>query len=147
MYYSITFTNTSGVKKNTWADWRLIPSSPPVISPPEVYTNYVDIPGRPEGPIDLSEALTGGPSYKNSSGSWEFIMDDEGYTRPEFYLMLKKFLHGQRMKIELEEDPYHYYMGRTTISALRTGRSNSVITITYEISPVRYKTDGTKDGF
>ena len=57
MYYSITFTDSSGVTKNTWADWHMIPSAPPIVEPPEPYTNYVEIPGRKAGPIDLSEII------------------------------------------------------------------------------------------
>lgn len=147
MYYSITFTNSSNVKRNTWEDWRLIPTSPPVIEPPEPFTNYVDIPGRSEGPIDMSEVLTNRPTYKNSEGSWDFIMDDDNYPRPVLYQMLKNFLHGRQMVIELEEDPLHYYIGRLTLSAPQIGKSNSGFSIQYSIRPVRYNViDGTADG-
>lgn len=146
MYYSVTFTSSEGVKRNTWQDWHLVPTSPPMVAPPEPYTNYVEIPGRIEGPIDLSEVLTGGPSYQNSEGSWEFVLVEGYYPRPETYQMLKKFLHGRQMKIELEEDPLHYYIGRLTIEQPSTGRGNSSFTINYVIRPVRYNLDGTKDG-
>ena len=53
MYYSLTFI-IGGIKKNTWADWRLIPDTPPSIPPPEPNLNYVDIPTR----IQLEEAIT-----------------------------------------------------------------------------------------
>ena len=48
MYYSLTFT-VNGVEKNTWSDWNMIPSTPPMIPAPEPNTNYVDIPGRSGG--------------------------------------------------------------------------------------------------
>lgn len=146
MYYSVTFTNSSDEKRNTWEDWRLIPTAPPMIEPPEVYTNYVDIPGRKTGPVDLSEALTNGPAYKSSEGSWEFVSGIENDNRPETYSQLKAFLHGKTMKIVLEEDPYHYYNGRFYVEAPRTGKGRNMYGIKYQIMPVRYNLDGTQDG-
>ena len=40
MYHSIAFGN-----KNTWDDFYLVPSTKPIILPPEVKTKIVDIPG------------------------------------------------------------------------------------------------------
>lgn len=70
--YTITFSNLNG-SKNTWSDWQLIPTSRPVAAPPEMNTHYVEIPGR-NGVIDLSTFLTGEPTYKNRTGTWEFIV-------------------------------------------------------------------------
>lgn len=138
MYYSVTFINSSGTQKNTWADWHLIPVSPPMFDPPEPYTNYVDIPGRTEGPIDLSEALTDGPSFHNSEGSWEFVQLEGYQSRTVLYDQLKAFLHGKQMKIILDEDPTHYRIGRVAVSMPRTGKGNNSFGISYNVRPVRY---------
>ena len=53
MYHSITIGT-----KNTWDDWHLIPKSRPLVNPPSVKTNVVDIPGG-DGALDLSTALSG----------------------------------------------------------------------------------------
>lgn len=145
-HYSITFTSSSNNSKNTWQDWHLIPVTPPQISPPEPYTNYVEIPGRAEGPIDLSEALTGAPSFQNSEGSWTFIATDEALPRIQLHQILKNFLHGRQVKIILEEDPEHYYIGRMSIGEVSTGRGPTSYTMNYSVRPVRYNLDGTKDG-
>lgn len=146
MYYSITFVNSSNVKKNTWEDWHLVPTSPPMIETPEPYTNFVEIPGRTEGPIDLSEALSNGPSYQNSDGAWDFILVDEGQPRIDLYQEIKNFLHGRRLKVILEEDYLHYYEGRFSTSMPKTGNGFTQFSIGYEIAPVRYRLDGTKEG-
>ena len=146
MYYSVTFINSSGVKKNTWADWRMIPSSPPMIETPEPQTNYVEIPGRKTGPLDLSEVLSDGPCYQNSEGSWEFICHDSAQPRTVLFQLLKDFLHGKALKVVLEEDPSHYYTGRFTVSKPSTGNHNATFAINYVIAPVRYKLDGTQEG-
>jgi len=147
MYYAITFTNSQGEKRNTWSDWHLIPSSPPMIEPPEPYTNYVEVPGRTLGPIDLSEVLGGGPSYGNSEGSWEFVSALDVENRMALYMEMKKFLHGRLIKIELEEDPHHYYSGRLAVEMPRTGKGHNMYTIKYTISPVRRLPDGTQELF
>lgn len=147
MYYSVTFTNSAGEKRNTWVDWKLISASPPMVEPPEVYTNYVDIPGRKEGPIDLSEVLSDGPVYQNSEGSWDFVSAMHSDNRPELYLEMKAFLHGKSMRIELEEDPIHYYNGRIFLEKPRTGKGHNQYSLRYIISPIRYLLTGKQDGF
>lgn len=141
MYYSVTFTDLNGGKKNTWEDWRLIPSSPPMVAPPEPYTNYVEIPGRKKGPLDLSEVLTGEPTFNNSEGSWNFILSDDETPRPEQIRAIRKFIHGKRLTIQLEEDPDCYWQGRFTVSETQIGKSYSGITINYVIDPVEYENE------
>lgn len=145
MYYSVTFTNSGNVSKNTWTDWHLIPSVPPMIEPPEPHMNYADIPGRTLGPIDLTEVLGNGPTFENSEGSWEFVSGIDDDDRPGLYLELKSFLHGRSMKIVLEEDPGHYYIGRISVEKPKTGRGRNMYSMKYTISPVRYRSDGTVD--
>ena len=67
-YHSVNFGD-----KNTWDDWKLVPSNRPVIDPPTQKTNYIDIPGA-DGSLDISTALTGYPVYNDRVGSIEFIV-------------------------------------------------------------------------
>lgn len=147
MYYSITFTNSNNETRNTWSDWHLVPTSPPMVDPPEPYTNYVEIPGRQLGPIDLTEILTGQPTFNNSEGSWDFVSAIDVENRMELYLELKKFLHGQQMQIKFEEDPFHYYTGRITVQIPKTGKGHNQYSLKYTIAPVRYYLDGTQENF
>lgn len=145
MFYSITFGN-----KNTWDDWRLIPTSPPMITPPTPYTNYVEIPGRVLGPIDLSETLSGAPSYTNSEGEWEFVAHPDfqgGYSaRPELFEEIRHHLHNKTLRIAFDEDQQHYFMGRFEVGIPKTSNNGTTYTIKYKIPPVRYNTsDDTRD--
>ncbi len=144
MYYSITFDY-----KNTWDDWRLIPTSPPMVSPPKVYTNFVEIPGRVEGPIDLSEALTDAPTYNNSEGEWEFIChpDYQGgiIERRVLFDEIRNHLHNKTRKIRFDEDPMHYYIGRFEVKEPKTGENGTTYSIKYYIRPTRYFGDGRID--
>ena len=144
MYYSITFTNAQGVKKNTWADWGLIPTTPPMVEPPPVAANYVEIPGGP--PIDVTEWLSGKPAYNNSEGSWVFVASRDPVNRTELFREMMNFLHGQQLRIEFEEDPLHYRIGRISLTSPSTGDIAFSIEIGYTINPIRYLYDGTQDG-
>ena len=71
MIQSITFGD-----KNTWDDWKILPTERPVFAPPKPKTTYIDIPGG-NGTLDLSESLTGYPIYENRTGSFKFrVMND-----------------------------------------------------------------------
>lgn len=144
MYYSLTFGDTN--PKNTWADWRMIPDTPPMVPNPEPVINRVDIPGRLGGPLDLSTVPFGRLQYQRMTGSWIFYREpDNKYTRSVLYDELRKTLHAKEMKVVLEEDPEHYYFGRFTVGVPSTGRGPIKFTIAYDLQPTRYNRDGSVD--
>ncbi len=132
MYHSITFGT-----KNTWTDWKLVPTSRPVIDPPPVKKVMVDIPGA-DGSIDLTESLTGFVRYENRKGSFEFkVHTKEDWV--EVYSSILDYLHGQRLKIFLVDDPGYYYYGRASINTWKTNKNYSLITIDVETEPYKYE--------
>jgi hypothetical protein len=132
VYHSITFGD-----KNTWDDWRLIPTSRPVLSPPAVREKLIDIPGR-NGLFDLSTLFTNEPTYTNRVGSFEFIIHPDYFRNIDtVYSNVRNYLHGQRMQMLLEDDPDHYYEGLFFISNVGAGSSFNVITIDYNVSPYK----------
>lgn len=135
MYHSVTIGS-----KNTWEDWRLIPSSPPTIMPPPVRKNFVELPGG-NGSIDLSRFIGNQPRYGVSEGSWEFVISDQHtMTREQWYFTIANYVHGQRFeKIILEDDPDHYYSGLLEVSQVKPGKSYSTITINYTMDPFKHK--------
>ncbi len=154
MYHSVIFFKdlsnlTAEVKDeiNTWDDWHLIPSTRPVISPPSVRTNYIDIPGR-NGSLDLSEVLTGYPLYQDRSGSLKFYVmhdywvDDQGNNQwQETYRTIAEYLHGQRLYMQLEDDKSYYYEGRFALDNWTSDEHYSTITIKYVLEPFKWKTE------
>ena len=134
-YHSITIGD-----KNTWDDWHLVPTSRPLVNPPEVNTSYVTIPGA-SGSLDLTEALTGYPTYTNRTGSWEFIVMNgygEWYSR---YSEIMAYLHGKKFRAILDDDPNYYYEGRFSVASWVSPKNWSRITINYNVGP--YKIDLT----
>lgn len=143
MHYSITFGEGNSTK-NTWSDWKLVPESPPVIPSPRPKTNYVDIPGRIFGPLDLSTVPFGYMTWERMTGNWVFVMYDDYWHTPDrkaVYEAVRSWLHGRTTKIVLEEDPDHYFYGRFTVEAPRSGQGPFALQIGYDLEPVRYNTE------
>ena len=140
MYHSITFGD-----KNTFDDWHLIPTSRPVVAPPPLRSQTVDIPGG-FGSLDLSEALTGYPLYDNRTGSIEFaVLNDKWSDWSLAYQTILNYLHGRRMKMILEDDPSYYYMGRFTVDSWTSGENYSTITINYDLYPYKKQLVSTSE--
>ena len=146
MYHSIYFG-----EKNTWDDWHLVPETRPVINPPDVKTSYVDIPGG-DGSIDLTEALSGYPSYNNREGSIDFIVVNDMYyqvdTHEEWYVIyseIMNYLHGRKMYMILEDDRQYYYEGRFAVNEWKSDKNFSRITIDYNVEPYKWNLFSTID--
>lgn len=138
MYHSITIGD-----KNTWDDWHLIPSSRPLVSPPNVRTNLVDVPGT-DGSLDITDALIGRATYTDRTGSWDFFVDN-GYGKwSDRYSEIMAYLHGKKLTAVLEDDPLFYYEGRFFVNEWRSDPYYSRITINYEVGP--YKLYSVTDG-
>ena len=142
MYHAITFKNAYS-QKNTWNSWHMVPSSRPVINPPSVKSRTVDIPGG-NGQLDLTESLTGYPTYSNRTGSIEFIVvNDLNWQNPnhdewyKLYTNVMSYLHGQKLTMILEDDPEYYYDGRFSVNSWKTDKNNSKITIDYNVAPFK----------
>jgi hypothetical protein len=68
MYHSIIVSG-----RDLYREWGLIPTSRPVINPPEVKTTYVDLPAS-DGGLDYTDIMLGRPPYGYRKGSWEFAV-------------------------------------------------------------------------
>ena len=141
MYHSITFGEGSGAK-NTWDDWKLIPSPPPIFAPPKINTKFIQVPGT-HGSLDLTEVF-GAVTYGERSGSWKFIMTDQDTDWLTQYSNILTFLHGKKMKAFLEDDSTHYYIGRFSVAGRESGKNFSQLTINYQVGPFRYTSNGTE---
>lgn len=93
--------------KDTWEDWHLIPVTKPVIDPPPVQTNSVEIPGM-NGVIDMTDVLLGYPLYSNRTGSLEFYVDTTvyGWDFETAYDTLLNLIHGRKKKLFLNSSTY-----------------------------------------
>lgn len=131
MYHSITIGD-----KNTWDDWHLIPTTRPLFNPPTVKTNIIDIPGG-DGVLDLTTALAGRPTYNNRTGSWTFIVQNGFKDWTALYSEIMVYLHGQKFRAVLEDDPAYFYEGRFSVNQWKSDKDWSQIVIDYNVGPYK----------
>lgn len=134
--HSITYGN-----KNTWTDWRLVPSESPVFLSPEFKSAYVDIPGS-STTLDLSTTLTGFPTFKQREGSHSFIFHPDYHDVASCYSVysdILNYLHGRRFdNVRLTNDPNYRYSGRFNVGDLQIGSELTTIELSYHVDPYKY---------
>lgn len=125
--------------KHTWKDWHLIPTTPPVIPPPKVRSSYVDIPGT-NGSLDISEILTGYPTYERRTGSMSFIYLPEFGASAKRYEDILNAIHGRNLKVILTDDPEYFYEGRVTVKEFQYSKEYSGFSFEYSFDPYKKQT-------
>lgn len=151
MYYSLTFIPfqeevgqraqppySLTTDRNTWDHWRLVPTERPAFAVPSPNTNFVTINGA-NGSIDLSQVLTGYPTYGERTGSIEFVVMNDFRNWQQAYTDIMTTLHNKKMFCIYEEDPEYYYVGRWSVQSWVTGDSHSKITFSYTLDPYKWR--------
>lgn len=136
--HAIAFSSLDdSATRNTWEDWYLIPVSRPTMSIPGAQSKFVEIPGM-DGSYDISDYLRSDTAFADRSGSFEFAVDNDHAEWLTIYRSIVTFLHGQRLKMILTDDPEWYYVGRFTVDEWKSEPSRSKITISYRVAPFKY---------
>lgn len=133
--HGITFISASGISKHTWRDWKIVPTSRPVFSPPTVKKVQVDIPGA-DGILDMTESLTGEVQYNNRTGSIEFQVENKS-SWYDVYSDILDYLHGQQMRAVLDDEHAYYYIGRFSINEWKSDKYRSKIVMDYDVEPYK----------
>ena len=134
MYHSIIIG-----EKNTYDDWHLVPSSRPVVNPPEPKYSFVDIPGG-NGSIDLTEANGMDLVYANREGSWEFLVENDHESWDLIYYNIINYCHGKYFDfIQLEDERSYIYKGRVRLNQWRSDPNWSKVTLDYILDPYKYE--------
>lgn len=102
----------------------------------QVQTKTVDIFGL-NGQLDLSEAVTGYPLYKNATHKLTFDFKDGDYdTWVARSSALKGKLHGRRLPVVLGNDTY-YYDARIAVDTSKINQHYSQIVVTLDAKPYK----------
>ena len=141
--YSLTF-KSGNVTKNTWSDWHLVPSAKPEFVQPTALYKYVDIPGR-DGQLDLTDYLIGRPTYSDRKGTFEFIIASQYIDIKALRQELASFFKGQRMEVTSSEESSLKYKGRFFFKGITSDKSNTRVTIEYQVDPYRYNSSDEED--
>lgn len=121
-------------QRHTWDDWKLIPSKRPVVPYPEVKEQIVDVDSIDGSGIDLTESLAGHPLFKDREFEIEFYrqqVDNWSGGIKE----IANWLHGNRVKMILDDDPAYYYEGRFTVSDTASDKYYSKLTFKGKLYP------------
>lgn len=136
MYHSIVLKDSSGATKNTWDDWQLIPTAKPTFPMPEFQAKFVDVPGK-SGSIDMTTYLTNEPVYSDRTGSFQFYALETAGDWDARCMEIAKFLHGKKIKVILEDDPFYYYEGRAALSEKKTDGQFPTVTLNFRVGPYK----------
>lgn len=121
---------------HSYRDLRLILSEKE-IGAPSVKTKLVEIEGA-DGSIDYTDFFDG-PKYGDVTHKFTFSTI---VPRSDFltqYSEVKNALHGQKLRIVLDDDPSFYYVGRCYVSSFTDEKGIGKITVECECEPYKYK--------
>lgn len=114
-------------------------------SPPEYESNIVEVPGRIDGPLDLSTAVTGGePRYKARTLTATFERSDgTRLSREDAINIMTNWLDGWRQDIILPDDSMHYITGRVSVAKVYNDPAHASVSVTATCEPWRYTNEET----
>ena len=113
------------------------------VSSPEIYEEKVEMPGR-NGPLDLSEALTGEPVYKDRDLAAVFDMNEPDLSVFEQRMNdIRNHMHGKRLRIVHDKDDGYYYEGRISVDYKEKNHLFYEVTISAVIDPFKLKQEET----
>jgi len=132
----ITFGNY-----HSYRDLGLILQPGKEIGSPEVKKKELDIEGA-DSSLDYTDFF-GGPKYSNLTHKFPFAMMVPHAEFPLYFSRIKNALHGQKVRIILDDDPAFYYVGRVYVQPGTIDKGIGKITIECDCEPYKYKVTET----
>ena len=106
---------------------------------PAPVTNLVEVPGRSRGPLDLSLALTGEPTYSTRELLVTLELSEGTYRDRELKISaITNQLHGRQVEIILPDRPSYYAVGQLTVTKLFNNHAHASIEIAGLCEPWLY---------
>lgn len=129
--------------KHTYRDYGLFPKSKMSVQPPDVRETYIDIAGR-DGELDLSEVLTGYPTYGSRDAKFEFTVIDRSRW-DHVYSRLMNEIHGRKMYVIIDEDSKYYYTGRVKVNSFKSKKNTATIVVDGYLDPYKVSLAATSE--
>lgn len=126
--------------KNSYDDFGLILTDKD-IGFPEPKLEEVDVIGA-DGVIDLSEVLNDDIKYKTRKLQFTFTVLKGNKYWASTIADVANYLHGKKLRIQMDFDPAYYYKGRCKINSFKTSKRLCTITIDAECEPYRLDING-----
>lgn len=112
---------------------------------PPVVQNFVEVPGRFKGPLDMSTTLTDGvPTY----GSRDLVVtlessEGDRLARNARIAYMVNLFHGQVVPIVFPDHPRRYAVGRLSVRTLYSDMAHASVQVTGVCDPWLYAEDET----
>ncbi len=121
---------------HSYDDLRLILSKKEM-GTPAVKSRKIEIEGA-DSALDLTDFF-GEPKYEDATHKFYFsTMEPQGEFLSQFDTV-KNALHGKRMRVILDDDPFFYYMGRLHVSSFTSEKGIGTVSVEAECDPYKYK--------
>lgn len=129
--------------KNSYDDFGLILTDKN-IGFPEPKLEEVDVIGA-DGVIDLSEVLNDDIKYNTRKLQFTFTVLKGNKYWASTVADVANYLHGKKLRIQMDFDPAYYYTGRCKINSFKTSKRLCTITIDAECEPYRLDINGNDE--
>ena len=136
MIYGVTFKKDD-IAKHTYNDFGLLQVETAYLSPPEVQTRYITVPGM-DGFLDATESLDGNVHYNSRRFVAKYKCISPRKNWKDVYSDLVNFLHGRQMQAIFDDDNGYYVKGRFEVGAPSFAKHYWTIDIAGEVDPYRY---------
>ena len=110
------------------------------LTEPKLIENYIDVPGRSDGPIDASTALTDGDPRYGTRELTATLECSEGTRaeREDLILRMKKILDGWEFTIQLPDYDDYRVRGRVRVERIYNDNAHASVRITAVCAPWLY---------
>ena len=125
---------------HSYRDLQLILTSKEIGSP-AVKERKIDIEGG-DGSLDLTDFF-GEAKYENVTHKFQFSTIVPKAQFLSAFTTVKNALHGKKMRIILDDDPFFYYLGRIHVSSFTSEKNVGSISIECDCEPFKYKLQPT----
>lgn len=121
--------------KHSYDDFGLLLKSKSV-GFPEAKLELVDVSGR-DGKLDLTDAISDTVKYKNRTLSFVFTKIGNQSDFFEAVETVANYLHGEKMRVILDDDPAYYYYGRCKVNKFQTDKKTATIQVDVDAEPYK----------
>lgn len=127
--------------KNSYTDFGLILTSKE-IGLPEPKTEIVEIAGA-NGVIDLTEALTDDIKYNQRQLEFTFTVIDHINGWSGILSEVTNYLHGKKLRIQLDWDKNYYYEGRCKVNQFKSDKRLATIVVEADVDPYKLEVNSS----
>ena len=107
------------------------------IGAPEIKVNKVELTGA-DGDIDLSNAISGRPVFKNRILSFKFGVLNPKEKWATINSKILNTLHGKRMKVIIDDDKTYFYIGSISVNTWKSSKTHGEFVIECDVEPYKY---------